>query len=114
MIIAPVPKSEHYQENSEYRKSLAKSFRDRRESEFQRGGTRSTGTEREGRRGQPTTNVRKDMDEKRRSNTYQTDGVAQEPTYRRRPVFTRGNAVIDDQRRDTKNCGSRRRRRAED
>src|SRR5260370_41937296 len=57
-----------------------------------------------GRRREPITNMRKDMDEKKRCNAYQADGVTQEPPQHRPLAFTPGNAVIRNQACDTNGC----------
>ena len=52
---------------------------------------------------QPTPNMRKDMDKKKRGDAHQADCVTQKPPYRGRLVFTSDNGVIGDQGCDTKN-----------
>src|SRR5258708_27330741 len=53
------------------------------------------------------------MDEKKRSDAHQADGVTQEPTYCGRLIFTAGNAVVGDQGSDAKKRCSRGRSRTE-
>src|SRR6202011_4102982 len=55
--------------------------------------------------------MRKYMDQEKRCDAHQADGITQKPPYRRRLIFTPGNAVIGDQACDADDgCSCRRAR----
>src|ERR1700687_3028200 len=79
MIVMLAPVSENYEEDDEYRQRLARGFCDPTKSEFRYGVTRSGGAELRACWREPTTNMRKQMDKKKRCDAQHADGVTQKP-----------------------------------